>query len=59
MGMRRLNATVLVVNKMDYKNCNTTNSISAFDDGKTVFMLTKPGMIYVISGKSTYCKNGE
>ncbi|KAI3963578.1 hypothetical protein MKW92_001125 [Papaver armeniacum] len=51
--------SVLVVNKGDYKNCNTTNPISAFDDGKTVFMLTKPGLIYFISGNSTYCKNGE
>ncbi|KAI3949268.1 hypothetical protein MKW92_041272 [Papaver armeniacum] len=50
--------SVLVVNKGDYKNCNTTNPISAFDDGKTVFMLTKPGMIYFISGNSIYCKNG-
>ncbi|KAI3876510.1 hypothetical protein MKX03_030327 [Papaver bracteatum] len=51
--------SVLVVNKGNYKNCDTMKPISAFDDGKTVFMLTKPGMIYFISGNSTYCKNGE
>ncbi|KAI3983757.1 hypothetical protein MKX01_001161 [Papaver californicum] len=51
--------SVLVVNKQDYKNCNSTNPISAFDDGKTVFKLTKPGLIYFISGNSTYCKKGE
>ncbi|KAI3948842.1 hypothetical protein MKX01_022256, partial [Papaver californicum] len=51
--------SVLVVKKQDYKKCISTNPISVFDNGKTVFKLTKPGLIYFISGNSTYCKKGD
>ncbi|OVA08548.1 Peptidase M41 [Macleaya cordata] len=51
--------SVLVVDKKGYYHCNTTNPISAFNDGKTVIKLEKPGPIYIISGSTDHCKNGQ
>lgn len=35
--------SVLVVDKFGYYHCNTSNPISAFNDGKTVINLDRPG----------------
>ncbi|KAF8400874.1 hypothetical protein HHK36_014177 [Tetracentron sinense] len=51
--------SVLVVEKWGYHHCNTSNPISAFNNGKTVIKLDKPGPIYFISGAPDHCKNGQ
>ncbi|XP_038713472.1 mavicyanin-like [Tripterygium wilfordii] len=53
------NDSVLVVDKFGYYHCNTSNSVSAFDNGKTVIKLDKPGPSYFISGIPDHCKNGQ
>ncbi|KAL2473118.1 mavicyanin-like [Forsythia ovata] len=51
--------SVLVVNSADYLNCNTSNPISKFDDGNTVFRFDRSGFFYFISGQSGHCKSGQ
>ncbi|XP_058114735.1 early nodulin-like protein 7 [Magnolia sinica] len=51
--------SVLVVDKRSYYHCNTTNPISSFNDGKTVFKLDRPGPFYFISGAHDHCNNGQ
>ncbi|KAF8393419.1 hypothetical protein HHK36_021663 [Tetracentron sinense] len=51
--------SVLVVDKRGYHHCNATNPISAFNNGKTVIKLDKPGLFYFISGTPDHCRNGQ
>lgn len=51
--------SVLVVNSSDYKSCNTSNPISKFNDGDTVFEFDRSGFFYFISGKHGHCKSGQ
>ncbi|MQM08063.1 hypothetical protein Taro_040918 [Colocasia esculenta] len=53
------NDSVLLVDKRGYYHCNTTNVTAAFHDGRTVFNLDKPGLLYFISGEPGHCKNGQ
>uniref|UniRef100_A0A5B7CDQ7 Phytocyanin domain-containing protein n=1 Tax=Davidia involucrata TaxID=16924 RepID=A0A5B7CDQ7_DAVIN len=53
------NDSVLVVDKWGYYHCNTSNPISAFNDGNSVLNLDRPGPIYFISGTPDHCKNGQ
>ncbi|GAV77557.1 Cu_bind_like domain-containing protein, partial [Cephalotus follicularis] len=53
------NDSVLVVDKFDYYHCNTSEPITAFNDGKTVIKLDRPGSFYFISGVPDHCKNGQ
>ncbi|CAA0838646.1 early nodulin-like protein 6 [Striga hermonthica] len=51
--------SVLVVNDADYLSCNTSNPISKFEDGKTVFMFDRSGAFYFISGLPGHCESGQ
>lgn len=54
------NDSVLVVNKYDYYHCNTTEPITAFNDGNSaVVKLDRPGPFYFISGAPDHCNNGQ
>jgi len=47
------------VEESDYMNCDASNPITAFDNGKSTFNLDRPGDFYFISGNSEHCKNGQ
>ncbi|KAL0320888.1 UNVERIFIED_CONTAM: hypothetical protein Sradi_5350300 [Sesamum radiatum] len=51
--------SVLVVTSADYLNCSTSNPISKYEDGNTVFQLDRPGFFYFISGQPGHCKLGQ
>ncbi|KAL7088100.1 hypothetical protein ACP275_13G108400 [Erythranthe tilingii] len=51
--------SVLVVSSADYLNCNTSNPIAKYEDGKTVFTFDRPGFFYFISGQSNHCQSGQ
>ncbi|GER45965.1 early nodulin-like protein 1 [Striga asiatica] len=51
--------SVLVVNDADYLSCNTSNPISEFEDGSTVFRFEQSGPFYFISGLPGHCKLGQ
>ncbi|KAK6133036.1 hypothetical protein DH2020_033191 [Rehmannia glutinosa] len=51
--------SVLVVNSADYLNCNTSNPISKFEDGNTVFQFDRSGLFYFISGQPGHCRSGQ
>ncbi|KAK4420849.1 hypothetical protein Salat_2035400 [Sesamum alatum] len=51
--------SVLVVTSADYLNCSTSNPISKYEDGATVFQLDRPGFFYFISGQPGHCKLGQ
>ncbi|GFP96437.1 early nodulin-like protein 2 [Phtheirospermum japonicum] len=51
--------SVLVVNSADYLNCNISNPVSKFEDGKTVFQFNRSGPFYFISGQPGHCKLGQ
>ncbi|KAL7217250.1 hypothetical protein ACSBR1_029040 [Camellia fascicularis] len=53
------NDSVLVVKEPDYENCTTSNPISKFEDGNTVFEFDRFGFIYFISGQPGHCKSGQ
>ncbi|KAI6690075.1 hypothetical protein NL676_026903 [Syzygium grande] len=53
------NDSVLVVDKWSYYHCNTSNPITAFNNGNSTFTLDKPGFFYFISGATNHCKNGQ
>ncbi|KAL2982337.1 hypothetical protein AAZX31_13G336400 [Glycine max] len=53
------NDSVLSVEKFDYMNCDASNPITAFDNGKSTFNLDRPGNFYFISGTDDHCKNGQ
>ncbi|KAL3614702.1 hypothetical protein CASFOL_041459 [Castilleja foliolosa] len=51
--------SVLVVSSADYLNCNTSNPLSKFEDGKSVFQFDRSGPFYFISGQPGHCKLGQ
>ncbi|PIN08109.1 hypothetical protein CDL12_19317 [Handroanthus impetiginosus] len=51
--------SVLVVTSADYLNCNTSNPISKYEDGNTVFQFDRPGFFYFISGQPGHCRSGQ
>ncbi|KAL2332341.1 hypothetical protein Fmac_019922 [Flemingia macrophylla] len=53
------NDSVLSVEKSDYMNCDASNPITAFDNGKSTFNLDRPGDFYFISGTDDHCNNGQ
>ncbi|GLJ31048.1 hypothetical protein SUGI_0621310 [Cryptomeria japonica] len=50
---------VVRVSAEDYNSCSTSNPISSFKDGNTVFQFPAHGPFYFISGNSSNCNNGE
>ncbi|CAL0322747.1 unnamed protein product [Lupinus luteus] len=53
------NDSVLSVEKTYYLNCNASNPITAFDNGKSIMNLDRPGPFYFINGTEHYCTNGQ
>ncbi|XP_057450452.1 early nodulin-like protein 7 [Lotus japonicus] len=51
--------SVLSVEKSDYFDCDTSDPITAFDNGKSTFNLERSGAFYFISGTGDHCKNGQ
>lgn len=51
--------SVLVVSSADYLKCNTSNPISKFEDGNTIFEFDRSGFFYFISGQPDHCKSGQ
>ncbi|XP_020598322.1 mavicyanin-like [Phalaenopsis equestris] len=51
--------SVLQVDKIAYKHCNTSSYIARFDDGNTVFTLNMSGPFYFISGVEGNCIRNE
>jgi hypothetical protein len=48
-----------VVDKYDYYHCNTSEPITAFNDGKSIVKVDRPGPFYFISGAPDHCNNGQ
>lgn len=48
-----------MVDKYDYYHCNTSEPITAFNDGKSVVKVDRPGPFYFISGAPNHCNNGQ
>ncbi|KAJ8755776.1 hypothetical protein K2173_024320 [Erythroxylum novogranatense] len=53
------NDSVLEVEKWGYYHCNNTQPIAAFNNGRSLFKLDRPGPFYFISGNSDHCLNGQ
>ncbi|OIW09028.1 hypothetical protein TanjilG_06004 [Lupinus angustifolius] len=53
------NDSVLTVDKKDYFTCDTSNPITAFDNGESILNLDMPGPFYFISGTENHCTNGQ
>ncbi|EPS70288.1 uclacyanin-2 [Genlisea aurea] len=53
------NDSVLLVTSADYLNCMTTNPVSRFEDGDTVFDLDRPGYFFFLSGYPGHCQSGQ
>ncbi|GMY31848.1 early nodulin-like protein 2 [Fagus crenata] len=51
--------SVLVVNKDDYYNCNTTNPIKKLEEGDSEYKVEKSGPFFFISGKKQNCEKGQ
>ncbi|KAM7492787.1 hypothetical protein LguiA_035708 [Lonicera macranthoides] len=51
--------SVLVVNSHDYQECITSNPVSRFDDGSTLFLFDRSGLFYFISGEQGHCESGR
>lgn len=48
-----------MVSPVDYITCNTSNPISRFEDGNTVFEFDRSGFFYFISGQPGHCRSGQ
>ncbi|KAJ1394647.1 Phytocyanin domain [Sesbania bispinosa] len=53
------NDSVLTVEKLDYFNCDSSDPITAFDNGKSTLNLDRSGAFYFISGTDDHCRNGQ
>ncbi|KAK0597903.1 hypothetical protein LWI29_029649 [Acer saccharum] len=53
------NDSVLQVEKWGYYHCNTSKAIIAFNNGKSLMKLDRPGPFYFISGTFDHCRNGQ
>lgn len=51
--------SVLVVDYEHYQNCTTSNPISKYSDGNTVFEFNRSGFFYFISGEPEHCRAGQ
>ncbi|KAL6196531.1 hypothetical protein ACLB2K_032146 [Fragaria x ananassa] len=51
--------SVLVVNKDNFFNCNTSNPIQKLDEGNSEFKFDRSGPFYFISGQDGNCANGQ
>ncbi|CAI8611919.1 unnamed protein product [Vicia faba] len=53
------NDSVLSVEKEDYFNCDTSEPITTFTNGKSTLNLDRSGPFYFISGTDDHCNNGQ
>lgn len=53
------NDSVIQVDKWGYYHCNDSNPIVAFNNGRSIFNLDRPGPFYFISGDPGHCRNGQ
>lgn len=53
------NDSILEVDKWGFYHCNASGAIIAFNNGKSVIKLDRPGPVYFISGVHDHCKNGQ
>ncbi|KAL2337013.1 hypothetical protein Fmac_011459 [Flemingia macrophylla] len=51
--------SVLEVTREAYANCNISNPIKEYSDGKTKVKLDHPGPFYFISGAKGHCEKGQ
>ncbi|KAK9907196.1 hypothetical protein M0R45_002198 [Rubus argutus] len=51
--------SVLVVNKDNFFNCNTSNPIQKLEDGNSEFKFDRSGAFYFISGQDGNCAKGQ
>ncbi|KAG9457579.1 hypothetical protein H6P81_002087 [Aristolochia fimbriata] len=51
--------SVLVVESDAYEKCDTSNPISKYDDGNTIFVFDRYGFFYFISGAQGRCLGGQ
>ncbi|KAK2654693.1 hypothetical protein Ddye_014549 [Dipteronia dyeriana] len=59
ISRRELLAGNSVVEKWGYYHCNTRKAIIAFNYGKSLIKLDRPGPFYFISGTFDHCRNGQ
>lgn len=53
------NDSLLTVEKYDYFNCDTTEPITTFTNGKSTLNLDRSGAFYFISGTLDHCNHGQ
>ncbi|CAI9286332.1 unnamed protein product [Lactuca saligna] len=59
LRFRYKNDSVAVVKKWGFYHCNSSSPIAFFNDGDSVINLDNVGTMYIISGDSDRCKQGE
>ncbi|XP_068663051.1 early nodulin-like protein 21 [Aristolochia californica] len=53
------NDTVLIVESEEYEKCDTSDPVSKYQDGNTVFVFDHYGFFYFISGTPGHCEAGQ
>lgn len=51
--------SVLEVNEEEYKACNTTHPITSLTDGDSLYVLSRSGPFFFVSGNSENCLKGQ
>ncbi|KAG2239795.1 hypothetical protein Bca4012_022894 [Brassica carinata] len=51
--------SVLEVSQEEYKTCNTTHPITSLSDGDSLFVLSRSGPFFFVSGISANCLKGQ
>ena len=50
---------VMMVSRLDYERCNSTNPLVTYDDGASNFTLNRAGTFYFLSGIALHCRLGQ
>ncbi|KAF7814236.1 Early nodulin-like protein 1 [Senna tora] len=53
------NDSIMSVEKWDYYHCDSSEPITAFNNGKSIVNLESNGAFYFISGTDDHCINGQ
>ncbi|EOA34306.1 hypothetical protein CARUB_v10021823mg [Capsella rubella] len=51
--------SVMEVDKWGFYHCNSSDPITAFDNGNSTLSLDRPGLFYFISGSNEHCTSGQ
>ncbi|EOA19121.1 hypothetical protein CARUB_v10007790mg [Capsella rubella] len=51
--------SVLVVSEKEYNTCNTTHPLTSLSDGDSIFLLSRSGPFFFVSGDSGNCLKGQ